>query len=210
MPDPLQRLLAVIGAGLTLPLLALMALAVRLDSSGPALYRSTRIGEGGRPFRCLKIRTMRWAPASEGVAITVDDDARLTRVGRWLRRIRIDELPQLWNVARGEMRLVGPRPEAAQFVDLSDPLHREVFAARPGITGLAQLLHTDEAERIDRDDPERHYREAILPDKLRIDRAYLRHRSTWLDLWIIAQTPKALAGHSIVPPASIRAELARA
>lgn len=210
MPDPLQRLIAVIGAGLTLPLLALMALAVHLDSPGPALYRATRVGEGGRPFRCLKIRTMRWIPAPEGMAITVNDDDRLTRVGRWLRRIRLDELPQLWNVARGEMRLVGPRPEAPRFVDLTDPLHREVFAARPGITGLAQLLHTDEAERIDRDDPEGHYRASILPDKLRIDRAYLRHRSTWLDLWILAQTPRALAGQSIVPPPAIRAELARA
>ncbi len=210
MPDPLQRLIAGISAVATLPLLAILAIAIRLDSPGPILFRSTRIGEGGRPFGCLKLRTMHWDPAATGPAISVLDDARLTRVGRRLRRYRLDELPQLWNVAAGKMRLVGPRPESPRFVDLSDPLHRTVFTTRPGMTGLAQLLHADEADRIDRSDPERHYREAILPEKLRIDLAYLRHRSARLDLWILAQTPRPLAGRTIVPPAAIRADVAHA
>jgi lipopolysaccharide/colanic/teichoic acid biosynthesis glycosyltransferase len=210
MPDAIQRLIAGVSALATLPLLAILAVAIRLDSPGPILFRSTRIGEGGRPFACLKLRTMRWDPGVAGSAITVRTDHRLTRIGRRLRRYRLDELPQLWNVAAGEMRLVGPRPESPRFVDLSDPLHREVFTSRPGMTGLAQLLHTDEADRIDRTDPERHYREAILPEKLRFDLAYLRHRSTRLDLWILAQTPRALAGRTIVPPPAIRAEVARA
>lgn len=210
MPDPFQRLLAGLAAVLTLPILVALALLVRLDSSGPALYPSTRIGQGGHPFRCLKLRTMRWDPAARGTAITVREDDRLTRIGRRLRRFRLDELPQLWNVARGEMRLVGPRPESPSFVDLTDPVHREVFMTRPGITGLAQLLHADEADRIDRSDPERQYREEILPGKLRVDLAYLHHRSTRLDLWILAQTPLALAGRVIVPPRAVRAEIAHA
>jgi lipopolysaccharide/colanic/teichoic acid biosynthesis glycosyltransferase len=210
MPDPFQRLIAGVSALITLPLLAVLAVAIRFDSPGPILFRSTRIGEGGRPFGCLKLRTMRWDPAATGSAISVRDDHRLTRVGRRLRRYRLDELPQLWNVAAGEMRLVGPRPESPRFVDLSDPLHRVIFTTRPGMTGLAQLLHADEADRIDRSDPERHYREAILPEKLRIDLAYLRHRSTRLDLWILAQTPRALAGRTIVPPPAIRADVVHA
>lgn len=210
MPDLVQRLIAGFLAVVTLPLLAILALAVRLDSPGPSLYPSERIGEGGRRFRCLKLRTMRWDPIGDGPAVTTRADVRLTAVGRALRRLRLDELPQLWNVARGEMRLVGPRPESPRFVDLGDPIHRQVFTARPGITGLTQLLYVDEADLLDRGDPERHYREAILPEKLRIDLAYLRHRSARLDLWILAQTPRALLGRAIVPPTAIRAELAHA
>ncbi len=210
MPDTIQRLAGLVGALVTLPLVAALALAVKLDSPGPALYPATRVGEGGRPFRCRKLRTMRWAGPDAGIGITVSEDARLTRLGRLLRRYRLDELPQLWNVVRGEMRLVGPRPEAPRFVDLTDPLHREVFTARPGITGLTQLLYADEAAMIDPLDPERQYREAILPAKLRIDAAYLRHRSTRLDLWILGQTPRAVLGRVIVPPPLLRAELADA
>ncbi|MGZ6340057.1 MAG: sugar transferase, partial [Candidatus Limnocylindrales bacterium] len=120
---------------------------------------------------------------------------------------RLDELPQLWNVARGEMRLVGPRPEAPTFVDLADPLHRLVFTTRPGVTGLTQLFYADEAGRLDPTDPERHYRETILPAKLRIDAAYLRHRSAALDLWILAQTPRALLGRPLHLPPALAAEL---
>lgn len=210
MPDPVQRLLAGFLAVLTLPLLGILALAVRLGSPGPSIYPSERIGEGGRPFRCLKLRTMRWDPVGDGPAVTARADGRLTTVGRALRRLRLDELPQLWNVARGEMRLVGPRPESPRFVDLGDPVHREVFTVRPGITGLTQLLYVDEADLLDGGDPERQYREAVLPQKVRLDLAYLRHRSARLDLWILAQTPRALIGRAIVPPAAIRADLAHA
>lgn len=210
MPDPVQRLLAGFLAVLTLPLFALLAVAVRIDSPGPILYPSDRVGEGGRPFRCLKLRTMRWDPLDHGPAVTTRRDGRLTTVGRALRRLRLDELPQLWNVTRGEMRLVGPRPESPRFVDFGDPIHREVFGIRPGITGLAQLLYVDEADLLDEDDPERRYREAILPEKLRLDLAYLHHRSARLDLWILARTPLALIGRAVVPPAAIRADLAHA
>ena len=208
MPDTLQRVLGAIGAGLTLPLVGALALAVRLDSPGPAIHASLRAGEGGRPFRCHKLRTMRLASAAQGSAVTVADDVRITRLGRVLRRARLDELPQLWDVARGTMRLVGPRPEAPEFVDLADPRHREVFTVRPGITGLAQLFFADEARLLAGPAPEATYRDEVLPRKLRFDVAYLRHRSAGLDLWILAQTPRALLGRPIRPPAILRAELA--
>src|SRR5574340_437572 len=184
MPDTLQRLIAVVWAGLTLPLLGALGLAVRLDSPGPAIYAGRRVGEGGRIFTCHKLRTMRAGPPAggPGEAITLADDPRVTHLGRLLRRTRLDELPQLWDVARGDMRLVGPRPEAPAFVDLDDPLQQEVVRGRPGITGLAQLLHLDEAAELGGPDPVAHYRAVIQPRKLRLDAAYLRHRSLRLDL----------------------------
>ena len=123
-----------------------------------------------------------------GSNLTMSGDPRVTRLGRVLRRYRIDELPQLVNVVRGEMSLVGPRPEDPSFVDLSDPLHRRVFSARPGITGLAQLEFHDEAERLEGPDAERLYRDEILPAKLRLDAAYLDQRTTLMDLRILART----------------------
>ena len=153
---------------------------------------------------CLKIRTM--SANSGGSAVTGQEDSRVTRVGRILRRSRLDELPQLWNVARGEMLLVGPRPEDPRFVDLTDPLHHEVFTAMPGITGAAQLAYLDEADMLGSDDPEGRYLQTILPQKLEIDAAYLRRRSFGLDVWIIAQTILAALGR---PPSreAIKARL---
>jgi lipopolysaccharide/colanic/teichoic acid biosynthesis glycosyltransferase len=206
MPDTLQRLLGGFGALLTLPLVAALALAIRLESPGPAIYVSDRIGGGGRPFRCHKLRTMGPRTAG-GPAITVHDDPRVTRLGRLLRRLRLDELPQLWDVALGRMRLVGPRPEAPEFVDFDDPLQRLVVDAPPGITGLAQLFFTDEAAMLAGPDPERRYRSDVLPRKLRLDAAYLRHRSAGLDLWILGQTPLVLFGRRPVLPPTLRAEL---
>jgi lipopolysaccharide/colanic/teichoic acid biosynthesis glycosyltransferase len=203
VPDLLQRTIGFGGVLFTLPLLAILALAVRLDSPGPAIFSATRLGAGGRPFQVHKLRTMAWNGPAGGSGVTVAADPRLTRLGRWLRRYRLDELPQLWNVARGDMRLVGPRPEDPRFVDLADPLHREVFSARPGLTGLTQLVFVDEAKAIDAANPEGHYRDVILPAKLRLDAAYLRNRTTRLDLWILAQTPRAILGRPVEPPAHL-------
>lgn len=137
---------------------------------------------------------MHWRDENSGPAVSVAADPRVTQLGRILRRYRLDELPQLWNVVRGEMRLVGPRPEDPRFVDLSDPLHRLVFTSTPGITGLAQLVYMDEAQLLVASDPEQQYRDEILPRKLRLDAAYLRKRSLGLDLWILAQTVRAALG----------------
>lgn len=208
MPDRLQRVAGLVLAVITGPLLVALGLAVRLESPGPILYRARRVGPGGRPFGCLKLRTMRADRAEEGPGVTSGRDTRVTRVGGLLRRFRLDELPQLWNVARGEMRFVGPRPEDPRYVDLSRPLHREVFTAPPGIAGLTQLVYADEGRLLDeKEDPDRFYRDTILPRKLAIDAAYLRHRSARLDLWILAQTPRALLGRTINLPAEVESSI---
>jgi lipopolysaccharide/colanic/teichoic acid biosynthesis glycosyltransferase len=174
-----------------MPILAATALAMRASGdNGPFLYRAPRVGEGMRRIEILKIRTM--VPGAAGHALTVAGDGRVTRVGRVLRRYRIDELPQLINVLRGEMSLVGPRPEDPRFVDPRDPLHRRVFSARPGITGLAQLTFHDEAARLTDGDVEEHYRTAIQPEKLRLDADYLDRQSVRLDLEIILQTVRTV------------------
>jgi lipopolysaccharide/colanic/teichoic acid biosynthesis glycosyltransferase len=205
MPDPVQRGIGAVLAILTAPLLLALGFAVRLETPGPALIRAERMGAGGRAFECLKLRTMGANRADHGPKVTVGRDPRITRVGGLLRRFRLDELPQLWNVARGEMRLVGPRPEDPRFVDLDRPLHREVFTTTPGIAGLTQLVYHDEGLLLDgASDPDAHYREEILPHKVAIDAAYLRNRSTSLDLWILAHTPLVLLGRKIRLPANVQ------
>jgi lipopolysaccharide/colanic/teichoic acid biosynthesis glycosyltransferase len=202
MPSSIQRLIGLLGSLVLLPFVLSIGAVIRLDSTGPIVYRAARVGAGGRSFTCYKLRTMK--VRDDGPRLTVYDDTRVTRVGRWLRRYRLDELPQFWNVARGEMLLVGPRPEDPRFVDLTNPLHRLVFTATPGITGLTQLAFADEAEILDPADPERHYREVILPRKLAIDADYLRRRSIALDLWILGQTALTAIGRR-TPIAAIEA-----
>jgi lipopolysaccharide/colanic/teichoic acid biosynthesis glycosyltransferase len=173
------------------PVLAGIALTMRLSGDrGPFLYRARRVGEGASIITVLKIRTM--IEGATGSNLTSVGDPRVTRIGRILRRYRIDELPQLVNVVRGEMSLVGPRPEDPAFVDLSDPLHRQVFSAKPGMTGLAQLEFHDEARNLVGADAERRYREEILPAKLRLDAEYLERRTIILDLEILARTLRAV------------------
>ena len=189
-----------LGLAVASPILAGVAIAMRRSGDrGPILHRARRIGQGGRMITVLKVRTMVVGP--DGPRLTGPDDPRVTRVGRIIRRYRIDELPQLINVVRGEMSLVGPRPEDPAFVDMSDPLHRRVFTAKPGITGLAQLQFHDEAALLLGTDPERRYREEILPAKLLLDAEYLDHRTNWLDLQILLRTVGAVLGRSSRQPA---------
>lgn len=186
----LDLLLAVPALLLLLPLLGLLALWVRMDSPGPALFRQTRVGQGGRPFEILKFRTMVHAPQDAGLALTVGDDARITRCGRWLRRTRLDELPQLVNVVRGEMALVGPRPEVPRYVALYPAALRErVLALRPGITDPSSLAHLDEASELAAaPDPERHYVDVVLPRKLALAAAYADRAGVRSDLGVIVRT----------------------
>jgi lipopolysaccharide/colanic/teichoic acid biosynthesis glycosyltransferase len=178
---------------LAAPILAAAAIAMRLSGDlGPFFYRARRVGEGAHPFTLLKVRTM--AAGSDGSKVTVAQDPRVTPLGRVLRRYKIDELPQLINVVRGEMSLVGPRPEDPAYVDLSNPLHRRVFSAKPGITGLAQIEYRDEASQLVGPDAERRYREEILPAKLSLDAEYLGRRTTLLDIQIILKTVWAVLG----------------
>jgi lipopolysaccharide/colanic/teichoic acid biosynthesis glycosyltransferase len=172
---------------LAAPILVGAAIMMRLAGDrGPFFYKARRVGEGTHAFTLLKVRTM--ADGSGGSRVTVAQDPRVTPLGRVLRRYKIDELPQLINVVRGEMSLVGPRPEDPVYVDLSNPLHRRVFSAKPGITGLAQIAYHDEADHLVGPDAERRYRDEVLPAKLRLDAAYLDRRTTLLDLQIILRT----------------------
>ena len=176
------------------PLFALIAALVKLDSPGPAFYRAERIGQGGRPFRMYKFRTMVVGADRAGPAITCRDDPRITRLGRLLRRTKLDELPQLLNVLRGEMSLVGPRPEAPRYVALYSPQQREVLKVRPGIAGLAQLAYIHEEELLDPANPDRDYVAVLLPCKLALDLEYVNRRSFLLDLKILLWTALTLAG----------------
>ena len=186
------------------PILAMLALAMRLGGDrGPFLHRAIRNGEDGRPFTLLKVRTM--TVVDGGSRLTGPDDGRITRLGRPIRRLRLDELPQLVNVLRGEMSLVGPRPEDPAYVDFANPLHERVFRARPGITGLAQLEFHDEAALLGGADPERTYRDVILPAKLRIDADYLDRQSVRLDLEIMLRTAGAVVGRDGASTAAERA-----
>ena len=189
----LKRVLDLLVSTVALLLLAapglLLALAIRLDSPGPVFFRQQRVGQGGRLFRIHKFRTMHQAAESAG-QLTVGADPRVTRVGRWLRGHRLDELPQLIDVLRGRMSLVGPRPEVPRYVAHYPPaLKALVLSVRPGITDPASLAFRNEAEVLaTSDDPERIYIEQILPAKLAASADYARHASLWTDLGVLART----------------------
>ena len=173
----------VVLAPLLLPLVAVVAAAVKLDSRGPVFYRVTRVGRGGREFRMLKFRKM--VDGASGPALTAYDDERFTRLGRWLGKMKLDELPQVWNVLRGEMSLVGPRPEDPGFVALRSRDYAAILRVKPGITGLTQLAFAREGELLDPDDRVGDYVQRLLPKKTELDRLYARRRSVALDLRIL-------------------------
>jgi lipopolysaccharide/colanic/teichoic acid biosynthesis glycosyltransferase len=169
-------------------LLTLIAAAIRLDSPGPVLFRARRAGRFGRPFTMLKFRTMHDRGAAQGTLITTHADRRITRAGRLLRPTRLDELPNLWNVLRGEMSLVGPRPEDPHYLDYYSKRQRTVLSVRPGLTSLTALLYRDEERLLVGDEWEHIYIHEVMPAKLEIDLAYVARRSFWLDLKILAAT----------------------
>jgi lipopolysaccharide/colanic/teichoic acid biosynthesis glycosyltransferase len=166
-----------------LPILIVVALAIRVESPGPTLYRSLRIGRGGRRFSMLKFRKMHEDTA--GLPITTAADPRYTRIGRWLMRSKLDEVPQLWNVLRGDMTLVGPRPEDPLFVDERPYDYHAILLAPQGVTGLSQLAFYTEADILDPSDPLAHYRDAIWPGKIALDHLYVAEATIWWDLRIL-------------------------
>jgi lipopolysaccharide/colanic/teichoic acid biosynthesis glycosyltransferase len=177
-----NRALDVAAAGLGLavasPVLGLAALATKLEDGGPMFYKQRRVGLDGQEFELLKLRTMEVGAEHRGARFAVNEgDPRITRVGRVLRRLSLDELPQLWNVVRGDMSLIGPRPTLAYQVERYTPRQRRRLEVRPGITGWAQI-----------------HGRAQLPwdERIELDVWYVEHRSLWLDLKIIARTPRAL------------------
>ena len=187
-------LLAGFGLVLLSPLLLVIALAIRLDSGGPVLYRQERVGRHGVPFRIHKFRTMRHDPLHGGPQITVGDDARITRVGAFLRRSKLDELPQLIDVLRGRMSIVGPRPEVPRYVALYPAeLREQVLSVRPGITDLASIEFRDEAALLERaSDPEREYVQVVVPRKLALAALYVRTRTLRGDAILVWRTLGAL------------------
>ncbi|ART49065.1 sugar transferase [Acidovorax carolinensis] len=200
-----KRLFDIAFAALALlllcPLLLAVALWVRLDSPGPVFFRQQRVGRGGQLFDIYKFRTMHPGAEAMGPQITVGEDARITRAGAWLRRAKVDELPQFLNVLRGDMSVVGPRPEVPRYVArYPTEVRQTVLSVRPGITDLASIEFRDENALLARSpDPERTYVEQILPAKLRHAQQYVRTRSLWLDLRIIARTVLAVLGLRTAP-----------
>jgi lipopolysaccharide/colanic/teichoic acid biosynthesis glycosyltransferase len=180
--DALKRVLDVAGAGVGLalasPLLATAGVAIKLEDGGPVLYRQRRVGLGGEEFDLLKLRTMVVGAENHGAGWAVDrGDPRITRVGRVLRRLSIDELPQLWNVLQGEMSLVGPRPTLRYQVEQYSARQRRRLDVKPGLTGWAQVQGRARLR---------------WADRIELDVWYVEHRSLWLDLKILARTPQAL------------------
>lgn len=188
----LKRLLDVVVALLLLlalvPVIAVASIVLLVDSPGPLFFRCERVGWRGQPLRILKFRKMRPDAAASERPITVDGDHRLTRVGVWLGKLKLDEIPQLWHVLRGEMSLVGPRPEDPRFVDQHGSTYAQILKVRPGLTGLSQLAFAEESRILDRDHPVEHYLQRILPQKLGMDQLYATRQTIWLDLEILFWT----------------------
>jgi Sugar transferases involved in lipopolysaccharide synthesis len=203
MPRSVDLALSLLALVILAPIFAILTLVIRLTSTGPVLHRSVRVGRGGT-FTLLKFRTMNPGSSAVGPGVTAAGDPRVTPFGRILRRTKLDELPQLLNVVRGDMALVGPRPEDPRYFDRTDPLHREVFSSRPGITGATALAYRDEEailaaaaldlsrmdgrQRATEADVDRAYRDVVLPAKLAMDAEYLRTRSVCGDLAILGRT----------------------
>lgn len=178
------------------PLLAVIAVAIRIESAGPAFFLQERVGLRGKLFRIVKFRTMRLNAPREGLQITVGADPRITRVGALLRKTKLDELPQLINVLKGEMSLVGPRPEVPAFMAHYTPGQRAVIlSVRPGITDFAAIEFSDEADILARaKNPEEAYVNEIMPKKFALYKRYVDERSLWLDLKLIGKTLLKIAG----------------
>lgn len=185
----LDFVLATLGLAVLWPLLLIVAAMVKLQDGGAVFFRQDRVGRGGRLFRIWKFRTMVPGAEEQDRDITVAGDSRVTQVGAWLRTYKVDELPQIFNVLRGEMSLVGPRPEVPRYVDTTNPHWRAVLTLRPGATDLASLAYRHEEQILAAsEDPELKYRAVILPEKLALNLRYAQASSFWLDVRLILLT----------------------
>ena len=183
-----DRIVSLLGLLFLWPVMLVIALLVKVRMpGGPAIFSQQRVGKDGRLFTMYKFRTMTNSPG--GSSVSVMGDARVTPLGARLRHYKLDELPQLWNVLRGDMSFVGPRPDVPGYADQLEGEDREMLQLRPGITGPASLKYRDEEELLASvPDPQRYNDEVIFPDKVRINRYYLHHYSFWTDLRIIVAT----------------------
>ena len=171
------------------PVLFIVALAIKIDDPGPVFYRQVRVGRGGKEFRIFKVRTMVVDADKKGLAITVGKDNRITRMGAFLRKTKLDELAQLLNVFFGDMSFVGPRPEVPKYVNMYTPYQRQVLLVRPGITDYASIAYRNENDMLaGAEDPEKMYIDVIMPDKIELNMKYLREISPLADLRLIFGT----------------------
>lgn len=193
----MKRIFDVTASGLGLlllsPLFLIVAIWIRLDSPGPVFYRQTRVGRYNKDFRLFKFRSMRIGSDKKGLITVGGRDPRVTRSGYWIRKYKLDELPQLINVFKGDMSLVGPRPEVRKYVDLYTPEQLHVLDVRPGITDMASIRYRNENELLEQAaDPEQFYRDTVMQDKLRINLEYVSDHSFFKDIRIILMTFKAV------------------
>ena len=204
IPRGFEALLALFGLALSTPIFSIAAVAVAFSSPGPILFRQQRIGRGGQAFTLYKLRTM--FHRSEGSEVTASGDPRVTTLGRVLRKLKVDEIPQLWNVLVGDMSLVGPRPEVPSYVNLDDPLWREVLSARPGLTDPVTLRLRNEEELLAKVQGDRavFYRECLQPYKLHGYRKYLSNRSWRSDLLVLSSTLLSVLLPDRTPPPSLQ------
>ena len=202
LPRAAEICLSLAGLALLLPLFVALAVIVKSTSKGTIFFRQKRIGLGGGEFVLYKFRSMR--SDSKGLKLTAQDDCRLTSVGKWLRRYKLDELPQLWNVFRGEMSFVGPRPEVAEYVDLKNPLWQEILKVRPGMTDPATLRLCNEEQLLASvEDKEAFYTEILQPFKLRGWAECARNKTWKTDLSIILRTFRVILLPSAAAPPTL-------
>lgn len=189
----LDILFSAIGLVLLSPLFILFYILVWMESKGGGFFVQERIGKDGKPFGLYKFRSMKTEAEAEGQITVGAHDTRITRIGYFLRKYKLDELPQLWNVLKGDMSIVGPRPEVKRYVDLYTDEQRKVLTVRPGITDHASIRYINENEILCRaDDPERVYIEQIMPDKIKLNMVYIEHHTLREYLRVILLTLKSL------------------
>ena len=197
---------SLLGLVLLSPILLVLAVLIRLDSSGPVFYRGVRAGRLGKPFRMIKFRTMVANADRIGGPSSAGDDPRITRVGHFLRCYKLDEFPQLINVLRGEMSLVGPRPEVPEYAAMFNQEEARILGVRPGITDWASIWNSDEGALLAGSaDPEKTYLEKIRPEKIRLQLKYVDNHSFWTDIRILSETIKILLlGRRSVPQLDVQ------
>ena len=189
----IKRIFDIICSGLGLivlsPFLLFIAIRIKMESDGPVLFKQIRVGENGREFKILKFRTMVVDAEKLGRQITVGNDSRITKIGGFLRKYKIDELPQLINVFKGDMSLVGPRPAVPRYVNMYTKEQRRVLDVKPGITDLASIRYRDENELLGKaENPDEFYINTIMPDKLALNMEYINKSNIFLDIYIILKT----------------------
>ena len=178
------------------PVFAAIAVWIKLDSPGPVFYRQVRVGRGNRDFYLYKFRSMRVGADRQGLITVGGNDPRVTRPGHFIRKYKLDEFPQLINVIKGDMSIVGPRPEVRKYVEMYTPEQMKVLCVRPGLTDPASIRYRNENELLATvEDPERYYREVIMPDKLRLSLEYVHRASFWMDIKFIFGTLGEIVRH---------------